>query len=98
LVTGTSQNGIGFDTARAIAKYAGLVIITGYNVERLQLSADAIRKEVPTANVHTVVLDLSSLAAVRKAAEEINAYSEPLHVCFLGGSSLCDVYFNPHRC
>ncbi|KAJ6502714.1 NAD-P-binding protein [Mycena vitilis] len=80
LVTGTSQNGIGFDTARAIAKYAGLVIITGYNTERLQLSADAIRKEVPTANIRTVVLDLSSLAAVRKAAEEINAYSEPLHV------------------
>ncbi|KAJ7730533.1 hypothetical protein B0H16DRAFT_1584967 [Mycena metata] len=80
LVTGTSQNGIGFETARAIAKYAGLVIITGYNSERLQLSADAICKEVPKANVRTVVLDLSSLAAVRKAAEEINAYSEPLHV------------------
>jgi len=56
------------------------VIITGYNAERLQLSADGIRKEVPTANIRTLVLDLSSLAAVRKAAEEVNAYSEPLHV------------------
>ncbi|KAJ6551859.1 hypothetical protein B0H19DRAFT_1264487 [Mycena capillaripes] len=92
LVTGTSQNGIGFDTARAIAKYAGLVIITGYNVERLQLSADAIRKEVPTANVRTVVLDLSSLAAVRKAAEEINTYSEPLHVLIHNAAHTSLVY------
>ncbi|KAJ7024249.1 hypothetical protein C8F04DRAFT_1192668 [Mycena alexandri] len=85
-------NGIGFETARAIAKYAGLVIITGYNSERLQLSADAIRKEVPTANVRTVVLDLSSLAAVRKAAEEINAYSEPLHVLIHNAAHTSLVY------
>ncbi|KAJ7164162.1 hypothetical protein C8R46DRAFT_1278201 [Mycena filopes] len=80
LVTGTSRNGLGFDTARAIAKHAGLVIITGYNAERLQLSADALRKAVPTGNIRTLVLDLSSLAAVRKAAAEVNAYTEPLHV------------------
>ncbi|KAJ7069273.1 hypothetical protein C8F01DRAFT_1325967 [Mycena amicta] len=80
LITGTSLNGIGFDTARSIAKYAALVVITGYNAERLQLSAEAIRKEVPTANIRTLGLDLSSLAAVRKAAAEVNAYPEPLHV------------------
>jgi hypothetical protein len=34
LITGTSLNGIGFETARVIAKYANLVIITGYNDER----------------------------------------------------------------
>ncbi|KAJ7691418.1 hypothetical protein B0H17DRAFT_1331095 [Mycena rosella] len=92
LVTGTSRNGIGFDTARAIAKYAGLVIITGYNVERLQLSADGIRKEVPTANIRTLVLNLSSLAAVRKAAEEVNAYSEPLHVLIHNAADTSGVY------
>jgi hypothetical protein len=27
-------NGIGFETARVIAKYANLLIITGYNDER----------------------------------------------------------------
>ncbi|KAJ7142309.1 hypothetical protein C8R44DRAFT_923836 [Mycena epipterygia] len=58
---GTSLGGIGFEAARVIAKYANLVIITGYNFERL-------------------VLDLSSLAAVRKAAAEVNAYPEPIHV------------------
>jgi NAD(P)-dependent dehydrogenase (short-subunit alcohol dehydrogenase family) len=34
LITGTSINGIGFETARVLAKYANLVIITGYNSER----------------------------------------------------------------
>ncbi|KAF8193939.1 NAD-P-binding protein [Mycena galopus ATCC 62051] len=80
LITGTSINGIGFETARVIAKHANLVIITGYNSERLNLSEEAIKEEVPEANVRQLVLDLSSLAAVRKAAEEVNAYPEPLHV------------------
>ncbi|KAF7364698.1 Short-chain dehydrogenase/reductase family protein [Mycena venus] len=80
LITGTSINGIGFETAHVLAKYANLVIITGYNSERLRLSEEAIKKEVPTANIRQLVLDLSSLAAVRKAAAEVNAYPEPLHV------------------
>ncbi|KAJ6616348.1 hypothetical protein B0H10DRAFT_2037633 [Mycena sp. CBHHK59/15] len=79
LVTGTSLNGIGWETARVIAKYANLVIITGYNADRLKLTEDAIKKSVPSANLRLLNLDLSSLAAVRKAAAEVNAYPEPLH-------------------
>ncbi|KAJ7451243.1 NAD-P-binding protein [Mycena galericulata] len=80
LITGTSLTGIGFEVARTIAKYANRVIITGHNVERLKLSEEAIKKDVPTAHIRTFVLDLSSLAAVRKAAAEVNAEPEPLHV------------------
>ncbi|KAJ7022125.1 NAD-P-binding protein [Mycena alexandri] len=80
LITGTSINGIGFETARVLAKYANLVIITGYNSERLTLSKEAIEKEVPGANIRSLVLDLSSRVAVRKAAAEVNAYPEPIHV------------------
>ncbi|KAK6996295.1 hypothetical protein R3P38DRAFT_3628943 [Favolaschia claudopus] len=80
LVTGTSLNGIGFETARVISKYANLVIITGYNEERLKLSEDALKQDVPSANIRRLILDLSSLAAVRKAAAEVNAHSEPIHV------------------
>jgi hypothetical protein len=46
----------------------------------LRLTEEAIKKDVPGANIRPLVLDLSSLAAVRKAAAEVNAYSEPLHV------------------
>jgi hypothetical protein len=47
---------------------------------RLKLSEDAIKKDIPTANIRRLTLDLSSLAGVRKAAAEVNAYSEPIHV------------------
>ncbi|KAF7348072.1 Short-chain dehydrogenase/reductase family protein [Mycena sanguinolenta] len=66
LITGTSIDGVGFETARVLAK--------------LKLSEEAIKKEVPSANIRRLILDLSSLAAVRKAAAEVNAYPEPLHV------------------
>ncbi|KAK7065064.1 short-chain dehydrogenase/reductase family protein [Favolaschia claudopus] len=80
LITGTSINGIGFETARVIAQHANLVIITGYNQERLKLSEDAIKKENPKANIYRLTINLSSLASVRKAAAEVNALHEPLHV------------------
>ncbi|KAF7299888.1 Short-chain dehydrogenase/reductase family protein [Mycena chlorophos] len=92
LVTGTSLNGIGFETARAIAKYANLVVITGYNEGRLQASRNAILEVIPSANVRPLMLDLSSLAAVRKAAAEVNAYPEPLHVLINNAAATGGVY------
>ncbi|KAJ6517264.1 hypothetical protein C8R47DRAFT_1205498 [Mycena vitilis] len=80
LITGTSLNGLGFENARVLAKYANLVVITGHNEERLRLVEDTIKKELPSANLRPLILDLSSLAAVRKAAAEVLAYPEPLHV------------------
>ncbi|KAJ7150710.1 hypothetical protein C8R46DRAFT_497218 [Mycena filopes] len=80
LITGTSMNGIGFEAARVIAKHAQLIIVTGYNAERLRLSEEAIKQETPSANVRKLQIDLSSLAAVRTAAAEVNSWPEPLHV------------------
>ncbi|KAF7327960.1 hypothetical protein MKEN_00376200 [Mycena kentingensis (nom. inval.)] len=80
LITGTSLKSIGYETARAIAKRAALVIITGYNRERLEQSAASLRADNPSAEIRTLVLDLSSLAAVRDSAVTVNAYPEPLHV------------------
>ncbi|KAJ7051474.1 hypothetical protein C8F01DRAFT_640657 [Mycena amicta] len=80
LITGTSLGGIGFEAALAIAKYANLIVITGHNTERLKLSRDAITAELPSARVKSLQLDLSSLASVRKAAQELIEDAEPLHV------------------
>ncbi|KAF8194327.1 hypothetical protein K438DRAFT_816661 [Mycena galopus ATCC 62051] len=80
LITGTSVSGIGFETARVLAKHANLVIITGHNSDRLKIAEDAIKNEVPSANIRPIILDLSSLAAVRNASAEINSFPEPLHV------------------
>ncbi|KAJ7342460.1 hypothetical protein DFH08DRAFT_239688 [Mycena albidolilacea] len=80
LVTGTSLNGIGYETALAIAKHASLVTITGYNADRLKLTAEAIKKAVPAANIRRMILDLSSLAAIRQATDDFNADPRPIHV------------------
>jgi len=80
LITGTSLNGIGYEVARVVAKHANLVIITGYNAERLKLSEEGLKKEVPGAKIRTLTLDLSSNEKTRKAAAEVNAYSEPIHI------------------
>ncbi|KAF7318605.1 Short-chain dehydrogenase/reductase family protein [Mycena chlorophos] len=87
LITGTSQNGIGFEVARVLAKYAGLLIITGYSQERLKLSESAIKAETPSANIRILTLDLNSLAATRSAAAEVLAYPEPLHVLINNASA-----------
>ncbi|KAJ7465006.1 hypothetical protein FB451DRAFT_1488007 [Mycena latifolia] len=92
LVTGTSLNGIGFETARALAKHANLVIITGHNSERLKLAEDAIKAEQPLSNIRPLIVDLSSLEAVRKAAAEVNAYSEPLHVVIHNAAATIGVF------
>ncbi|KAJ7648768.1 hypothetical protein DFH06DRAFT_1095562 [Mycena polygramma] len=80
LITGTSLGSLGFEAARVIARHANLVVITGYSAERLKLSEEALKIEVPSANIRCLQLDLSSLAAVRAAAAEVNDYPEPLHV------------------
>ncbi|KAJ6455436.1 hypothetical protein C8R45DRAFT_593094 [Mycena sanguinolenta] len=80
LITGVSLGGLGFETARVLAKYANLIIITGRNADRLKLVEDAINNETPYANIRPLMFDLSSLAAVRKAVGEVNAFPEPLHV------------------
>ncbi|KAK7052445.1 NAD(P)-binding protein, partial [Favolaschia claudopus] len=90
LITGTSIGGIGYKAAETIARYAALVIITGHNVERLKLSEEALKKEVSGANIRPLLLDLSSFDAVRKAADEVNAYPENIDILINNAaSSIC---------
>ncbi|KAJ7444470.1 hypothetical protein FB451DRAFT_1294164 [Mycena latifolia] len=52
----------------------------GEHTRWLNLSKNALQKEVPSANIRCLLLDLSSLAAVRKSAAEVNTDREPIHV------------------
>ncbi|KAJ7712122.1 hypothetical protein B0H14DRAFT_3524180 [Mycena olivaceomarginata] len=92
IITGTSLNGIGFETAarhcevckprhhkRAtttggqstpLANYTSIVQMACF---RLRLSEDAIKKDVPTANIRRLTLDLSSLAGSRSTSSSHNA-------------------------
>ncbi|KAJ7835100.1 hypothetical protein B0H14DRAFT_2797137 [Mycena olivaceomarginata] len=88
LITGTSLNGLGFETARSLAKFgAGLVIITGRTRERLGVAEDALRAEIPGANIRALVLDLASLESVRTAAAEVNAYPEHIDILINNAAS-----------
>ncbi|KAJ6477161.1 hypothetical protein C8R47DRAFT_1220092 [Mycena vitilis] len=46
----------------------------------LKIAEDALKQELPTADIRPLTVDLSSLASIRKAAAEVNTYPEPLHV------------------
>jgi NAD(P)-dependent dehydrogenase (short-subunit alcohol dehydrogenase family) len=56
---------------------------------RIKATADAIKKEVPAADLKELVLDLSSQKAVRKAAEEVLKYSGPIDVVITNAGVVC---------
>lgn len=72
LITGVSPGGIGEATAHAFAHGgAPIVIITGRNDEKLSEVIGSLSKEYPKTRFRPLKLDMNSLQAVRKAAQEI---------------------------
>ncbi|KAL3690349.1 hypothetical protein R1sor_016658 [Riccia sorocarpa] len=79
IVTGGS-GGIGEDTARVLALRGAHVFIAGRNLEAGKIAKDEILEKVPNAKVEVMELDLSSLASVRRFAEEFLARNVPLNI------------------
>lgn len=77
LVTGVTPGGLGCETARSIAlQEPKLLIIAGRSISKLQDAEDTIKKSSPQAYVRQLVLDLGSFATVRKAAVEVNGWTD----------------------
>src|SRR5436190_24035940 len=72
VVTG-ANSGLGFATARELARHGGQVIVTARSSEKAQSACDRIREEVPDASVEPRVLDLADLSTVREFAEGVEA-------------------------
>ena len=72
VVTG-ANSGLGFDTAAALAAKGAHVVLAVRNLDKGKSAADRIRAESPNAVVALQELDLTSLASVRKAADELRA-------------------------
>ena len=70
VVTGASS-GIGFETALELARRGARVTLVSRSAERCQAAAARIRQETGNAEVGYIAADLSLLAEVRRAAEEI---------------------------
>ena len=83
VITG-ANTGLGFETARVLAARGAQVVLACRDLGRAKEAVARIRSGSPqptgvmSANLHAVRLDLSSLASVREAAEEIGAAYGPV--------------------
>jgi NAD(P)-dependent dehydrogenase (short-subunit alcohol dehydrogenase family) len=73
VVTGPSTGGIGFHTALELARRGARVVLAGRSPDRLRAAADAIRADVPEADLPEVVVDLADLESVRRGAAAVGA-------------------------
>lgn len=74
VVTGTSVGGLGQFAALELARRGARVVLAGRSPSKLAETHDAIRGEVPHAELERLEVDLASLASVRRAAAEAAAY------------------------
>lgn len=74
VVTG-ANSGIGWYTALELARAGGEVILTVRSQEKGRDAVDRIRQQLPQAKVRAEILDLASVASVRRFASRIG--SEP---------------------
>ncbi|KAK6542449.1 hypothetical protein TWF694_006403 [Orbilia ellipsospora] len=73
LVTGISPDGLGLDFCRAIAAHhPSLIILAARNPSKIAQSQTYLTSLYPSLNTKILTIDLSSLASVRSAAQEIN--------------------------
>eukprot|EP01112_Ceratiomyxa_fruticulosa_P016630 TRINITY_DN505_c0_g1_i4.p1 TRINITY_DN505_c0_g1~~TRINITY_DN505_c0_g1_i4.p1 ORF type:complete len:147 (-),score=33.42 TRINITY_DN505_c0_g1_i4:345-785(-) len=78
LVTGVAPDGIGRTTALNIAsQHPSLLIIAGRIKDKLSSVENEIKQLYPAVNVRSLLVDLSSIASVRNAANEVLNYPEP---------------------
>jgi NAD(P)-dependent dehydrogenase (short-subunit alcohol dehydrogenase family) len=70
VITG-ANTGLGYETAAALAAKGARVVLAVRNLAKGQAAADLIKARTPGADVALQELDLSSLASVRSAADDL---------------------------
>ena len=78
LVTG--PGGLGFETALALARAGGEIILAGRDNAKGTAARDAIRTQAPKATVEFEVLDLASLSSIRALADRLQNQRRHLDV------------------
>ncbi|KAJ9164200.1 hypothetical protein P3X46_023803 [Hevea brasiliensis] len=79
IVTGASS-GIGTETSRVLALRGVHVVMAVRNMAAGRDVKEAIIKEIPSAKVDAMELDLSSMTSVRKFAKDFNSLGLPLNI------------------
>ena len=72
VVTG-ANSGLGLQTTRALAARGAKVVMACRNAQKATAAADAIRRDVPAAQLDVRALDLASLASVKSFADGLLA-------------------------
>ncbi len=67
LITGATS-GIGLETARALARQGGTIVMVGHRPERDEAIVESVRREAGAATIGYLQADLSAQADVRKLA------------------------------
>lgn len=75
-----ASSGLGLETTRVLALRGVHVIMAVRNTDVGRDVKEAILKEIPTAIIDVMELDLSSLASVRKFASEYKSSGHPLNI------------------
>lgn len=70
VITG-ANSGIGFETARVLARRHAQVVLACRDPRKAAAARDRIRAETPAASLRTLELDLASQASVARAAQEV---------------------------
>lgn len=68
VVTGASVGGLGHHTALELARRGARVVLAGRTPAKLAETEEAIRAEVPDADLERLEVDLASLGSVRRSA------------------------------
>ncbi|KAH7513911.1 hypothetical protein FEM48_Zijuj11G0033100 [Ziziphus jujuba var. spinosa] len=75
-----ASSGLGVETTRVLALRGVHVIMAVRNVNSGKDVRETVLKEIPTAKIDVMELDLSSMASVRKFASEYSASGLPLNL------------------
>ncbi|KAL3599075.1 hypothetical protein D5086_006993 [Populus alba] len=91
IVTGASS-GIGTETARVLALRGVHVVMAVRNVDSGNKVREEILKEIPSAKVEVMELDLCSMSSVREFASKYNSSGFPLNILINNAGIMASPY------